>query len=108
MFTLNTVLDGSRLWKVVVSKGGLDDVGTTTSVVDVLVVDSKTVDAEETLAVVGEGVGVAGSSDAELALEDGDVPEVGQLSYTVVATSVVTVVVNHVVSVAVSVTVSGS
>lgn len=57
--------------------------GTTTSVVDVLVVGSETVRAEEALRVVGEGVGVAGSADAELALEDRDVAEVGQLSYTV-------------------------
>ena len=109
MFTLNTVdvLCRVGVCEVKVSKGGLDEVGTTTSVVDVLVVDSEPVVAEEALRVVGEAVGVAGASDTELALDDGNVPEVGQLSYTVKAVSVVTVVVNHKVSVRVVVIGSG-
>lgn len=82
--------------------------GTTTSVVDVLVVGSETVRAEEALRVVGEGVGVAGSADAELALEDRDVAEVGQLSYTVETMAVVTVCVSHNVCVSVIVVVEGS
>lgn len=83
MFTLKSVVDGLGFSEVKVSKGGLDEVGTTTSVVDVLVVDSEPVGAEETLRVVGESVGVPGSPDAELALEDGAVAKVGQLSNTV-------------------------
>lgn len=110
MLTLKIVLVvcSVGLCEVKVSKGGLDEVGTTTSVVDVFVVGSETVRAEETKVVVGEGVGVPGSADAELALEDGDVAKVGQVSVTVVATSVVTVCVSHNVCVSVTVVVTGS
>lgn len=51
---------------------------------------------------------MAGSPDTELALEDGAVAKVGQLSNTVETVAVVTVVVNHIVSVSVSVVVIGS
>ena len=108
MFTLNTVdvLCRVGVCEVKVSKGGLDEVGTTTSVVDVLVVDSEPVVAEEALRVVGEAVGVAGASDTELALENRDVTEVGQLSNTVETTSIVVVAVS--VNVSVRVVVIGS